>query len=361
MTRRPLARLDAILLAAAAVLVLSLVAWPARAWAALLQGSYTLAMLGLGATFILAVTYPLKGEPAWWLRRVPEQMTRLLPWGAAGVLLVAVAHSGFYPWAGEGHELTSFQRAWLNRPAFALRALVYLGAWLALSRALVATSARRRAADSPEARARHAKLTAVFCYVFAVTIWLSAYDWLMSLEAPWASTIYGLYAFAGCGLSSVAVMSLLLLALDRRTPGLLRFGQRTDLGRWLFALSSFWVYIWFCQFLLMWYVNIPEETAWFSHRLAGAWSALFWLNVLLNWLVPFVTLLIRETKNSSYALHKMALLVLVGRWLDLYLLLGPPTAGGPPAVGLPELAGLALTVALAVKVLAPVLVEERAQ
>jgi hypothetical protein len=106
-----------------------------------------------------------------------------------------------------------------------------------------------------------------------------------------------------------------------------------DLGKLLFAFSTFWAYIWFSQFMLIWYTDIPEESAHFVVRMRGNWWPLFVLNFMINWTFPFLALLPRVTKRTPSLLVKVAVLVLLGRWLDLYLAISPPVMGIKPAFG----------------------------
>jgi len=119
--------------------------------------------------------------------------------------------------------------------------------------------------------------------------------------------------------------------------GVLRDEHLHDLGKLLFAFSTFWMYIWFSQYMLVWYANLPEEAVYFVDRTRGAWQPLFFLNVALNWAVPFAVLLRRDTKRQSVTLVRVAVVVLFGRWLDLYLLILPPVLGGTPSAGVYEL------------------------
>jgi Ni/Fe-hydrogenase subunit HybB-like protein len=148
---------------------------------------------------------------------------------------------------------------------------------------------------------------------------------VMSLEPLWYSTIFGIYSFSGLFLSGLAALILVSLWLERMGPlrGVLREEHLHDLGKLLFAFASFWMYIWFTQYMLIWYANIPEETAYFVRRTHGAWFALFLLNVGLNWVVPFVVLMRRDMKRRRNILALVAVIVLVGRWLDLYLVIFP--------------------------------------
>lgn len=336
---------DALLLIGGALLLLAAALDTRHAAANLMLGSYFLATLGVTAGLVLAILYAFPGHDKVWLRRAATALTRALPWGAGGLLLVLVACPALYPWTAGVEHATPFRAAWLNRPFFLLRALFYLGIWLALARSAVAVTAARLAADRHELRARHRRLAVRYCYVYAVTLWLASYDWLMSLEPQWASTIYGLYAFGAAAVTVTAALIVVLLWLQGLHPAedVMSANQRHDMGRFLFGLSCFWVYLWFSQFLLVWYVNLPEETTWFLRRLQGGWNILFYLNVVVNWLVPFLILMPAETKRSPVALGRCAWLALLGRWLDLVVLILPAVLGRP-APGLGELA-LALLVA----------------
>jgi hypothetical protein len=200
-------------------------------------------------------------------------------------------------------------------------------------------------------RGTQVRLSAIFLVVLGVTIWLASYDWIMSLEPEWSSTVFGPYQFAGLFLAGLAAIVLLAADAERKgTPSTLPLSprergrgegvgqkQRHDLGKLIFGFSVFWAYLWYCQYMLIWYVNNPEETAYFTRRLEGAWQPLFWTNLILNLGVPFLVLLPRWTKCHRGILQQVAVVVLVGRWLDLYLMIVPPVVNGPPSCGLGEI------------------------
>jgi hypothetical protein len=147
----------------------------------------------------------------------------------------------------------------------------------------------------------------------------------MSLEADWSSTVFGVYNFAGLFLSALAAITLLAVALQRFTPlrDYLTTDHLHDLGTLLFAFSSFWMYIWFCQYLLIWYTNHPEEAIYFRRRLEAPWPAFLLTGLVLNWGVPFLVLLFREAKRRPGVLAAVSLLLLAGRWVDLFLMIAP--------------------------------------
>jgi hypothetical protein len=327
--------LPGLVLAGGAVFLVGAARGEATTWANVLLGSYYLLGLGLGGAVLVALFYVTGAGWAVVLRRVPEALTGLLPVGAVGVGLVLVMHPSLYPWsdpANDGSSLAPFQRVWLWRPFFLLRSLVYFTAWIALAYALVRVSRRQDQTGAASLTRRNVSLSALFLVVFAVTCWLASTDWIMSLEPHWSSTIFGVYNFAGLFLSALAAVTVAAVGLYWQGPfrNVLSRQHMHDLGTLLFAFSSFWMYIWFSQYLLIWYVNNPEETVYFWRRQQPGWQVLFLVNVVLNWGVPFVVLLFRPAKQTPWVLLAVAVAILVGRWLDLHLMILRPLASAAP-------------------------------
>jgi hypothetical protein len=347
--------LTAVIFAGTGLFLFGAVGEPQRTWANLLAASFGVLGLGLGAAVWLALFNVTGARWSEVIRPVTERLTLLLPVGAIGVALVLVAAPSLYPWTKEAGETAStFQGFWLRRPFFLLRAFVYLALWLGLAFMLVRAS--RRKGDN------RVRISAVFLVIFGITFWLASVDWIMSLEPKWSSTIFGVYHFAGMVLAALAGIIIVAIwfeyphpqPLSQRARGGLPGGPLTnnhlrDLGTLLFSFSSFWAYIWFCQYLLIWYVNNPEEAEYFVRRQQGAWQplegdlvivsvpvhyqiGLFLANVVLNWGVPFVVLLFRPAKESPQVLLIVAGIVLLGRALDLYLMVLPADVGSRPAI-----------------------------
>jgi hypothetical protein len=310
--------------------VFGLLAAPSSAWAQLLLVGFLGVGFGLAGTLLIALQFVTGAGWSVALRRVAEAMTALLLPAAALVLLALVAAPQLYPWtSGERPPYGPFKDAWLSRPFFLARAVAYVLIWAALARALVRAS-RRQDADGAVVHTRTmTRLSALFLVVFGVTFWLASYDWLMSREPQWASTVYGLYNFAGLFSGGLAAFIFLVLWLAHLGPFrfVLTEQHRHDLGKLLFAMTTFWAYLWYCQYMLIWYVDNPEETPHYVARLQGALQPLFWANVVLNWVVPFFALMTRSTKRSPKVLAHVCIVVLVGRWLDLDLLILPPGDG----------------------------------
>jgi hypothetical protein len=325
-----------------ATLLTGVIVTPQRMWANFLLVSFLLVSLGLAGTLFIALANVTGAGWSVAFRRVPEAMTAVLPFGAAGLLLAFLFHRSTYPWIGEQAELTGFRHIWLDYRFFLLRALVYLGAWLWFSRTIVRNSQLQDEDGDPSHSLRNVRLSAAFLVVFAITFWLASFDWIMSLEPDWSSTMFGVYNFAGMFSGGIAVVALLVIWLQRLGPlsGVVNEEHLHDLGKMLFAFSTFWMYIWFSQYMLIWYAHIPEETVYFARRLHGNWQPLFVLNLFLNWVVPFVVLLNRPAKRSGSVLTKVALVVLLGRWLDLYLMMMPSADGRSPQIGAWEIGAM---------------------
>ena len=320
---------------------------PARVWPGILIASLYLVAMGLAGIFFVALQYASGAAWSVAMRRVPEAMAAVLPFGAAGLAVVFLFHPGLYSWSGgfpgAAEGALGFKALWLSWPFFLVRAAIYISAWLLFSAAIVRNSRRQDEDGDSKYTLRNVRLSIGFFPVFAITVCLASFDWIMSLEPHWASTIFGVYNFAGlfaAGLAGIIVLVVLLQKLGPRgmgpLHGVVNAEHLHDLGKLLFGFCTFWMYIWFSQYMLIWYANVSEETAYFVTRLHGLWAPLFLLNICLNWVLPFLVLLPRRTKRAPSVIVKVAIAVLVGRYLDLYLMVMPPLAGPSPVFGMWE-------------------------
>lgn len=321
-------------------LVLGLVWMPQRTWANILLLSYYLIGLGLGGLLIVALHYVTGARWSVPLRRVPESLTAVLLGGAVGIMAVLLFWPSLYPLSIRADQVpdSPLGHLWLNRPFFLFRALVYLAVWMAFAATIVRTSRRQdREHDAAPTWMNH-RLSAAFLVVFGITCWLASSDWIMSLEPKWSSTIFAVYQFSGILLTSLAAVTLLVLWLHRYGPlsAAVTKDHFHDLGTLVFGFSSFWMYIWFCQYLLIWYTNQPDETVYFVHRWQGVWPVLMLLDVVFNWGIPFLVLLFRAAKRSPSVLGSVCFLVLIGRWFDLFVMIFPSQQDGTSIPGLLE-------------------------
>lgn len=304
-------------------------------WSNLLLAGMVLTCVGLGGLFLIAVQVITGARWSDPLLKVLYAMPRTLPFAAALLLSVAYGAKHLYPWArpeaAADHHLHG-RMAWMNPGFFTLRIVIYFALWMGLGWLL----RRKRAFAGP------------FIVVFGITFSFACFDWLMSLEKYWSGTIFGLYCFSGLFLMTIALLTISAIVLRRL--GLLEDVAKTrnhDLGKLLFAFSSFWAYLWLSQFLLIWYAQIPEETGLVKTMLSPAWWPLHALNLLLGWVIPFLALLSSRAKKSETLLMTVAIIVLAGRWHDFGLLIYQPLAGGGgPSIGLGEIGSVLITLGL---------------
>jgi len=308
--------------------------------------------LVLGGLFFLALHFATGATWSVPLRRIAEMFAApVAPLAALflPVLLLAVVGggTGLFPWLAQGDSLLAKKSAYLNLPFFLVRAGLFFGLWFLYARLLLGGSLRP--GEGPEELGGRRRASAHFLPVFALTVTFASFDWLMSLEPHWFSTIFGVYLFSGMALTGLAAVTLAALRQrSRGALGLLRAAHLYNLGALLFAFTCFWGYIAFSQYMLIWYANIPEETVFFAHRSEHGWLPVSIALGLLRFAAPFALLLPRRAKSSPAALAAASALVLLGQALDLYWLIMPQSAPGGPVFGLPELgppllaAGLAL-------------------
>jgi hypothetical protein len=332
-------RAAALALAALGVVTIAIgLAWsPARTWPNLLLADVYLLSMALSAALFISMQY-LSG--AGWsvvLRRIAEAMMSGLPIAAALMLSLFFGRQALYPWAqpggSAGAAMSPSKAAYLSTPLVFVRMAVVLALWMLLVHLLRKTSLRQDHDPAPAIHQRLVTCSAVFVAVFAVTFTIGSIDWLMSLDPHWSSAVFAIYVFAGLLVSGLAALTLIAIVLCALGPlsGVVRPAHLHDLGKLLLAFSTFWAYIWLSQYLLIWYGNLPEEVPYYVRRTDGPWTALFLLNLSVNWVVPFLVLLPRAAKRNARVLAAVCVVLLAGHWLDLYLLIMPEIWSGPMA------------------------------
>jgi NNP family nitrate/nitrite transporter-like MFS transporter len=310
-------------------LVAGLIFASTRAWAGVLLNAFYFLTLALGGMVFLCIYHVSNAGWSAVLRRIPEAMMNYLPYGAIALLAIFFGRHQLYEWthlsAFEANAGMKMKLAFLNTPFFFARMLVVLALWVFFAWWMNRESRHQDDDELPEHTQRSKKLAAVFLAVFALTFSLASFDWLMSLEPEFYSTIYAFYCFSGLFVSGIAAITILAILLRRRgfLPQL-NEDHLHNLGKLVFGFSTFWAYLWLSQYLLIYYANIPEEAVYYIRRTqTGGWKFFFLLNLVLNWLLPFALLISRRAKRSETMLLWACAIVLFGHWLDLYVMIFP--------------------------------------
>jgi len=296
--------------------------------------SYLMAyMLCLGVTLgclALGMVHQLTGG-AWGvlIRRPIGAATRVLPAMTLLFLPILLGMSHLYIWThADGvarDEALQHKHLYMNTQYFLGRAALYFLVWNAVSYLLNAWSLEQDRNPDPRIARRMQKLSAAGLLAYGLTITFASFDWLMSIEPHWFSTIYGVLVMGGQGLSAMAFMIIVLVWLGRRPP-LDRIVMPThfhDLGNLMLAFVMLWAYFSFSQYLIIWAGNLPLEIAWYTHRLQTGWRIVGVTLIVFHFAVPFVILLSRTVKRTPDLLIKVAAGVLVLRLVDLFWLIAP--------------------------------------
>jgi len=279
--------------------------------------------LALGAMFYVMVQH-LTGS-AWsvTVRRLMENIMRTVSVSALLILPVVFGTHQLYEWthaSAATDPLLSKKLGYLNDQWFMIRAAITIALWSLFSWKLYSISRAQDANGSIEGTRAAERWSAPGVLMLFLTASLASFDWIMSLDPHWWSTMFGVYFLAGGALSFIAALIAICLAL--RSAGYLKNAIREehyhDLGKWLFALTVFWAYVTFSQYMLIWYGNLPEETTWFHRRLVGSWSAMRPLLIFGHFFIPFFVLMPRASKRNFKLLGFFAGWMMFMHYCDLY-------------------------------------------
>ncbi len=285
--------------------------------------------LGLGGLFFTMLHHLVNAQWSIVLRRLVENIMYTLPIMFIFFIPIAIGLGGLYKWTDAavvaGDHLLSQKSAFLNTGFFLARTVVYFAIWTFLAFKLYALSLRQDQGHSPELTASFRKVSAPGIILFALTTTFASWDWLMSLDAHWYSTIFGAYYFAGSTMGVMAFTLMIVVWMGRK--GVLNkeitAEHYHDLAKLTFAFIVFWAYMGFSQYFLIWYANIPEETIWYQHRWVGSWQAVSLVIVFGHFCLPFLFLITRAAKRSGPWLIFVSFWMLIMHYVDLYWLVFP--------------------------------------
>ena len=283
--------------------------------------------VALGCLGLLMLQHMTGGDWGVVIRRPLESATRTLPLLAVLFLPVLLGLRRIYVWAGPAKEpLSEFQKSYLTVPGFVTRAAIYFAVWNLLAFLLNRWSKQQDAgAGNPALRRKFQLLSGPGIVLYVFTMTFAAVDWVMSLSPQWSSTIYGFLFVAGQAISAMCLMIIVVVLLAQSEPmsRVLQPRHLHDLGKLLLAFVMLWAYFSFSQLLIIWSGNLPEEITFYRSRLSGSWGYVAVALLLFHFALPFFLLLSRDVKRSAKFLPKLAALIIVMRYVDLYWISAP--------------------------------------
>jgi hypothetical protein len=318
----------------------------------LLIDSFFFFGIGLGSLFFLALQYAT--ETGWYatVKRVIEAVAGYLP---VGIILMTVtllyitladgAH--LYLWMDAKKvaedEIMQGKSVYLNKGFFWVRTVVYFATYYIFWKGFRKRSLLEDAEGGTVIHFTNYKKGALFLVFFAVFSSTSAWDWIMSIDVHWFSTLFGWYVFAGMWCTTMVVLVTTTLYLKKKgyLPNV-NESHIHDLGKWTFATSFLWSYLWFSQFMLIWYANIPEEVTYYMTRIKD-FNFMYFGMFLINFAFPMILLMSRDAKRHAGVLTFVGAIILFGHWVDVYIMIMAGSMGEAAYIGFMEI-GLLLTV-----------------
>jgi hypothetical protein len=311
-----------------------------RFWSALLQNSTYFLLIANASMFFICATTLAMGGWQMGFRRVTEAISvAVIPLGIIAfvvlIALIATNQHEIYHWLDKEHvdhdKILLGKSGFLNAKFYIIWTVLAIGLWIVLGAKMrkLSDELDQQPIQSVEEGRR---------YIFRNTIWASLFTvwfgltvastvpwfWLMSIDAHWYSTMYSWYTFASTFVAGIALITLFVIYL--KNHGYLELVNEEhlhDLGKFMFAFSIFWTYLWFSQYMLIWYANIPEETTYFKVRVQGPYRGMFFLNLVINFLAPLLIFMRRNAKRNYTLVTFMSVLIIVGHWLDFYQMVFP--------------------------------------
>ncbi|MFT4698123.1 MAG: hypothetical protein ACI9SJ_001260 [Flavobacteriaceae bacterium] len=324
-----------------------------RPWSAIYIASFFFFMISLGVLAFYAIQYASQAGWSPVLFRVMEAITAYLPWASVIILILLslsvmdVNHIFHWmdpdlinPESDKYDKLIDGKSGWLNKAWFLIRAAIFLLGWNLYRHYSRKFSILDDTAEDNRYFKKNFRIAAGFLVFFIYTESIMSWDWLMSFDPHWFSTLYGWYVFAGmmvCGITVIALITIVLKA-----QGYLEFVNDShihDLAKFMFAFSIFWTYLWFSQFMLIWYANIPEEVTYFVTRIED-YNLPFFGMLALNFIFPLLLLMNSDYKRVNWFVVLTGIVILAGHYVDLFVMVMPATVGTSWYIGLPEIGAM---------------------
>jgi hypothetical protein len=328
--------------------------WTARVYAVLWHNSVFFTGLAVMGLFFVCVQYLAWAGWSSIIKRIPESFGAFIPYGGAALLIVFLlgqhdifhwTHSELYDInSPEYDKIIAGKAGYLNLPFFLARMVLFIGLWYFCWTRIRKFSLTEDIEGTDKWYNKSGYIAAIFVIIFAVSSSMVAWDWIMSIDTHWFSTMFGWYVFASWWVTALATITFICIILKEN--GYLKAMNDNhfhDLGKFVFAFSIFWTYVYFSQFMLIFYANLPEETVYFIERMRGfdgKYTWMFFFNLIINFAFPFLVLMTRDSKRKFGMLKVAVIAVILGHWFDFYQMIMPGVTKGTSGFGFIELGAL---------------------
>ena len=322
-----------------------------RPWAALYVAAFFFMMIALGVLAFYAIQFAAQAGWSPVLFRVMEAITAYVLPGALIVLAIAIAsgtigHYNLFIWMDPevvAHDkLIEGKSGFLNLTGFIIRGLIFIAGWsLYRHFARKFSLAQDEASDNRNFK-KSFRIAAAFLVFYIYTESMMSWDWIMSVDPHWFSTLFGWYVFASMFVSGITVIALMTIYL--KSKGHLEFVNNShlhDLAKFMFGISIFWTYLWFSQFMLIWYSNIPEEVTYFVTRIED-YKLPFFGMLVMNFIFPLLLLMNSDYKRIPWFVVMAGIVILFGHYIDIFNMIMPATVGDRWFIGIPEISSILL-------------------
>ena len=321
-----------------------------KPWAAIYVPALFIFLISLGVFVFYALQNVAQAGWSPVLFRVMEGITSYLVPGGIIVYIILVLSTlhlnHLFIWMDPevvaNDVIIQNKTAYLNTPFFLIRAAIYMIGWILFSKLIIKNSRKLDDEFSLTLHKRNFKLSAMFLVFFIVTESMMSWDWIMSIDTHWFSTLFGWFVLASILVSAVTTIALVTIYLKGK--GYLEHVNNShihDLAKFMMGFSIFWAYLWFSQFLLIWYANIPEEVTYYVSRLED-YPVLFFGTVIMNWLLPMLILINSDFKRVNWIVIFAGIIILVGNYMNFFVLIMPGTVGESWFIGIPEISSILL-------------------
>ena len=315
--------------------------WTNRLWANVWLNAVYFAGASVIGMFFISYNYLAQAGWSSAFKRIPEALPAYLPFmGLAVFAVFFIAGGDLFHWTNPGlfdktsadyDPIIAGKAGFLNKPFYLIRIALYFTLWYMMWRMIRSYSLQEDLEGGTSYYDKSIKLGTAFLLVFGVTSSTSAWDFVMSIDTHWFSTMFGWYTLASWHVTGLAIITLTVVALKEQ--GYLKIVNEShlhDLGKFMFAFSIFWTYVWFAQFMLIYYANLPEETIYFRERFSGfggIYKAPFFVSLFLNFVCPFLILMTRDAKRTYLILKLAGWCIIIGHYFDFYVNIMPGTVG----------------------------------